>query len=148
MKFSILRLFALVSVRNLLAKCLVFVLVFASCKKESKPAAELIPGKWNVTSQYYYIHVGGRNSTQPVETAAGSYYEFKSDGKVMIQISESGPLEYDYSFQSDKVILFSKPGVPTKALTVMSINSSKLTLVDRVSASNGDYSEARIEMAK
>lgn len=148
MKFSMLRLSKLVSVRNLLSKCLVLILVFASCKKEGKPASELIPGKWNVTSQYYYIHVGGRNSTQPIETAAGSYYEFKSDGKVMIQTGESGPMEYNYAFQSDNTILFSKPDVPSKLLTVMSINSSKLTLGERISASNGDYSETRIEMEK
>ena len=141
MKSSTLRFFALVN-------CLVFVLALASCKKESKPASELIRGKWTITSQYYYLHVGGQNSTQPIETAAGSYYEFKDDGQVIIQTGESGPVEYDYAFQSGNIIRFSKPDAPSKLLTVMSINASKLVLGERQSSATGDYSETRVEMSK
>lgn len=135
---------------SILTVCsIVLITVFASCKKDSKPASELIVGKWNVTSQYYYLHVGGQNTTQPLDTDAGSYYDFKTDGKVTIQMGESGTVEYNYSFKSDKEVLFTKEGSSTKLLNIISIGTGNLTLSERQGSSgNGDYSDARIDFSK
>ncbi|MBX2921071.1 MAG: hypothetical protein KF746_02675 [Chitinophagaceae bacterium] len=121
--------------------CFAFVLLFASCKKDSKPASELILGKWNVSSQYYYLEVDGKTSTKPIETPAGSYYDFKTDGTVDIKMGEPEASKYNYSFQSDNSILFSKAEGQTLLLKIISINSGKAVL-------HNDMNQGRMELSK
>ncbi|MBX3252632.1 MAG: hypothetical protein KF862_00720 [Chitinophagaceae bacterium] len=121
--------------------CFALVVIFASCKKDGKPASELIIGKWNVSSQYYYLQVNGKTSTQPIETPSGSYYDFKTDGKVDIKTGSSEALVYNYSIQSGNSILFNGTEGQTLLLRIISINPGKVVL-------HNDLNQGRMELTK
>lgn len=128
-----------------------FIILFSnSCKKDGTPVAELIVAKWNVTSQYNYIHVDGKVSTEPFDTYPGSYFDFKSTGKVNVKLGESSETEYNYAIQSgDKQVVFTKDGGPSMVYNINKIGSANLELANRLEQTGTDnYSETRIVFSK
>lgn len=118
--------------------CLAVVLfagvVFTSCEKKSD--ADLLLGKWSVTS--VSTTIDGVSVEKKIEGSEYMYYTFASEGKYIEEVNADGEKwTYDGNYElNGKTLIFEKGTVDENVYTIQELTNSNLVLKDGTSTLN------------
>lgn len=97
--------------------CLSLVLLLAACENETEQNRVAVVGRWEV-------HKALRNQKE-TETLAGTYFEFKADGKMQTNLPVGTEEPADYTVQKNEIVQNSTPPI---SYLIQNVSDSALTL--------------------